>query len=78
MAFPASDEFITWAQSLSGMLTTIRTRFGSMPEMVESHEWDEGRTQIALSLITSLKARLAQIEKELADHVSDKYGEDQG
>ena len=49
MAFPASDDFIAWAQSLSGLLTKMRTEFGSMGEMIESPGWDEGRTHYALS-----------------------------
>lgn len=75
MKFSASDEFIAWAQSLSGLLTTMRTEYGSMPEMVESPNWDEGRTNLALSLVKSLRAQLATIEQELAIHVADKYGE---
>ena len=74
MPFAASDEFIAWAQSLSGLLTTMRTEYGSMPEMVESPEWDEGRTMLALSLVKSLSTHLAKIEKEFASHVNDKYG----
>ncbi len=74
MPFPASDEFIVWAQSLSGLLTKIRTEYGSMPEMVESPEWDEGRTHYALSLIKSLNKQLTQIEEELTAHVSEKFG----
>lgn len=74
MAFSASDDFIGWAQSLSGLLTTIRTEYGSMPEMVENSRWDEGRTHLALSLVKSLRAQLIKIEKELAQHVIEKYG----
>ena len=33
--FPASDEYVVWAHSLSGMLTNIKTTYGSVGEMVE-------------------------------------------
>jgi len=78
MPFPASDEFIVWAQSLSGMLTKIRTEFGSMPEMVESTEWDEGRTQYALALLKSLNKHLSETTEELAIHVAEKFGQNDG
>lgn len=76
MGFSASDEFVAWAQSLGGMLTKMRTQYGSMAEMVESPEWDEGRTERALALIKSLCSQLAKIEEELTIHVNDKYGQD--
>lgn len=74
MRFSASDEFMAWATSLSGMFTKIRTEYGSVAEMVESPEWDEGRTERALILIKSLHTQLAKIEKELTIHVNQKYG----
>ena len=72
--FPASDDFIAWAQSLSGLLTKMRTEFGSMSEMVEHPAWDESRTQYALSLIGSLQKQLTQVHEELKTHVSEKFG----
>ena len=78
MAFTASDSFISWAQSLSGLLTTIRTEYGSMPEMVESPAWDEGRTMVALNLVKSLGSQLAKVETELENHVNEKYGRNGG
>lgn len=72
--FPASDEFIVWAQSLSGMLTKMRTDYGSISEMVECPEWDEAKTDVALKLLRSLKFHLGKIEKELSSHVSGKLG----
>ena len=74
--FPASDEFVAWAQSLSGMLTTIRTKFGSVADMVEHPAWDEGRTRYALALVKSLHDHLGKIDQELSEHVQDKYGPD--
>lgn len=72
--FPASDEFIVWAQSLSGMLTTMNTTYGGIAEMVEHPDWDEGKTQYALSLIKSLHVHLERIDLELTNHVREKYG----
>lgn len=72
--FSASDNFIVWAQSLSGMLTTIRSEYGSVGEMLEHAAWDEGRTQYALTLIKSLHKHLDQIDEEMTIHVNEKYG----
>jgi hypothetical protein len=72
--FPASDEFIAWAQSLSGMLTNIRTEYGGIAEMVEHPAWDEAKTQFAVALIKSLHSHLAQIDAELTNHVQEKFG----
>jgi hypothetical protein len=71
---PASDEVIVWLQSLSGMLTKIKTEYGSFPEMVEHPDWDEGRTDIALRLIGALREHLQTIETELAADVKGKFG----
>lgn len=72
--FAASDEFIAWAQSLSGCLTTIRAKHGSIVDMVESPQWDEGKTQYALALIQSLHIHLSHLDSELTTHVHEKFG----
>ena len=72
--FPASDEFIVWAQSLSGMMTKIRTEYGSVSAMVEHPAWDEGKTEHALSLVKSLRTHLSKIDRELSNHVEEKLG----
>ena len=72
--FTASDEFIASAQSLSGMATRIRTQYGSIGEMVESASWDEGKTGVALSMIKALEKEVRTINKELARHVTEKFG----
>jgi hypothetical protein len=74
--FAASDEFIVWAQSLSGMMTKIKTQYGSIADMVENSSWDEGKTPIALSLVKSLHRHVREIDKELSRHVSEKLGKD--
>jgi hypothetical protein len=71
---PASDEFIVWAQSLSGMLTKMRTEYGSISEMVERPEWDGAKTDLALKLLKTLRTNLTKVEKELASHVNGKFG----
>jgi hypothetical protein len=72
--FPASTEFILWAQSLSGLLTRLKTDYGQITEMVERPTWDEGKTTFALALIRSLRVDLAQLEEELSAHVEEKLG----
>lgn len=72
--FDASEQFVVWAQSLSGMLTKITTEFGSVSEMVESSTWDDSKTEYALSLVKALHRHLRQIDKELSRHVSEKFG----
>ena len=72
--FAASDELIVWAQSLSGMLTKIRTEYGGIAQMVERPDWDESKTDLALKLMKSLKINISRMEKELASHVSGKFG----
>jgi hypothetical protein len=72
--FDASDEFIAWTQSLSGMLTKMRTEYGSISEMVEHPQWDESKTSLALKLLRSLRGNLSKLEKELSSHVDGKLG----
>lgn len=72
--YPASDEFIVWAQSLSGMLTKMRTEYGSISEMVERSDWDGSKTDLALKLLKTLRTNLTKVEKELTSHVDGKFG----
>ena len=72
--FTASDEFIAWAQSLSGMLTKIKTEYGSAAEMAERPDWDNAKTDFALNLLRSLRVNLSKVEKELSDHAKGKFG----
>lgn len=71
--YPASDEFIVWAQSLSGLLTTAATRYGTLSEMLEHPDWDESRTDYALRLVKSLRKHIKRIEEEMTAHVHGKY-----
>ena len=70
----ASDEFIAWAQSLSGMLTKIRTTYGGAAEMIESPHWNESKTSLALALVASLKREIAELHAEMDCHVKEKLG----
>jgi hypothetical protein len=72
--FKVSDEFIAWAQSLSGMLTTVQKRFGGAAEMLENPGWEEGKTMYALALVASLREDLRKVHLEMECHVEDKYG----
>ncbi len=72
--FLASDKFIAWEQSLSGMLTTMKTEYGSISSMVERADWDGAKTDFALTLLRSLRSNITKLEKELSDHVNGKSG----
>jgi transcription termination factor NusB len=72
--FVASDECVAWAESLSGMLTKIKTTYGGIGEMVESPEWNESKTVYFLQLLKGLRRQLATIDKELSEHVKGKGG----
>ena len=74
--FVASDTFIAWAQSLSGLLTKMRTEYGGIEAMVEHPACDEGKTQYALALVITLHNHLAQIKEELSVHVDEKFGKE--
>ncbi len=70
--YPASKEFMSWAGSLSGLLTTIKTKYGGIVEMVESPEWDESETIYAAQLLRSLKVHITKVERELTCHENQK------
>jgi len=72
--FPASEEFIVWAQSLSGMLTRIRTEYGDVGQMLAHPDGGEGKTQCAFQLVRSLHEHLGEISAEMTSHVSGKFG----
>jgi hypothetical protein len=74
--FSASDEFIVWAQSLSGMLTKIRQRYGSISEMLEHPDWNEDKTGIICRLVHSLYEDMQIIDMEMTNHVNDKIGQE--
>src|ERR1043165_7232852 len=63
--YPAADDVIVWLKSLSGMLTRVRTQYGSFPEMVEHPDWDGGRTEFALNLIKSLRDTSSRWKRSL-------------
>jgi hypothetical protein len=74
VAGEASDQFIAWLQSVSGMLTTIKNDYGSVEQLVEHPEWDESRTLLAHRLVNTLHLHIREIDEELTEHVSQKYG----
>jgi len=72
--YAASDEFIRWLESLSGMLTKIKTEYGTIAELVEHPDWDDNRTMHAARLVRALRQHLHSIDEELAEHVTEKFG----
>jgi len=42
--------------------------------MVEHHEWDEGKTNLALNLLVGLSKEIDNVKKELSRHVAEKFG----
>lgn len=68
-AYPVSDDFIAWIESLSGLLTTVKTRHGGIVAMIEDSGWDDSRTGYALRLVQSLSRHMVRIEKEFESHV---------
>ncbi len=71
----ATEEFIVWAQSLSGMLTTLRTSYGSTEEMLEHPDWNEGKTEYLLQLVQCLHSDLKALDEEMSEHVKAKNRE---
>jgi hypothetical protein len=69
---PVSDEFLVWAESLAGLLTTLETKHGGASAMIESRGWDQGRTQYALGLISDLAKHIERVRKEMSDHANEK------
>ncbi len=69
-SFRVSDEFLSWAESLAGLLTTIETKHGGADSMIEDPQWDQGRTPYAISLIFDLHLHLERIQREMVTHVS--------
>lgn len=68
----ASDEFIVWAQSLSGMLTMLRTSYGSTVEMLEHPDWNDGKSEYLLQLVRCLHSDLRTLDEEMSEHVETK------
>ena len=68
-----SDEFINWAASLSAFLTKINKEYENAGELIEDSEWDDGKTNLAVSILKSLKKSVNKIEKEMRSHVENRY-----
>jgi hypothetical protein len=72
--YSASDQFVVWLESLSGMLTKIKTEYGGIIALTEHPNWDENRTIHVRRLVHALRIHLDSIDEELADYVDEKYG----
>jgi hypothetical protein len=66
-----SDEFIQWAESLSGFVAQIDLEYGGVAEMVEHPQWDSARNQYAVALLEGLRKDVGKLAKELKVHVND-------
>ncbi len=72
--YVASDEFIARMESMSAMLTKIRTKYGSVTSLVEHPNWDDNRTMHAARLVHALLHNLHSIDEELTNHVNERFG----
>ena len=68
--YAVSDEFIKWAEGLSGLIASINVEYGGIAEMLENPRWDSSRNNYAVALLDGLKKDVAQIAKELKSHVN--------
>jgi hypothetical protein len=68
--FSVSDEFIQWAEGLSGLVAQIDVEYGGVAEMVENPKWDSSRSKYAAALLEGLRKDVARVAKELKSHVN--------
>ena len=70
--FEASREIIQWAESCSGMMTTIKTKYGGVSQMLEDASWDESKTEYAMNLIAALRDTITRVATEMKEHEEGK------
>lgn len=58
----SSTDFINYMQGLSGLLTKMQVKYGSVPEMIESADWDQGRTDYALTLLDAISVNIQKMQ----------------
>lgn len=51
-----------YMQGLSGLLTKMQVKYGSVPEMIESADWDQGRTDYALTLLDAISVNIQKMQ----------------
>jgi hypothetical protein len=68
----ASDSYLRWAESVSGMLTGIKTEYGTVGQMLEDANWDDGKTDYAVRLTLALRDTITKIAAEMTGHVQGK------
>ena len=66
--FPISRTFLTWAESLSGFMTTIESKYGGVEQMLDAPGWDQGKTQYARELVCNLHRHLGKLKREMEQH----------
>lgn len=54
------------------MLTTIKTEYGSVGDMLEHPAWDEGKSAYAVQLTQALADHVSRIASEMNNHVKGK------
>ncbi len=62
--FPASDTFMAWMASLSGVRTKIKQDYGSFKKMIAHKGWEKARTPAALDLLKRVRDGLDTLYKE--------------
>jgi hypothetical protein len=71
-AHPVSSDFIARIESIAGLMTKVETEYGGVSEMLESPEWDEGKTTYALRLVADIRRQLERLDEEMKNHASGK------
>ena len=68
--YSASDEVVRWIESVTGLLTYIRTEYGGVAELIEHPQWDATQNGYATSMLAGLKKEVTQLAKEFKEHVN--------
>ncbi len=66
-----AQEIIRWIESVSGLMTHVRTAYGDVDSMLGSPEWDDSKTEYLLGLVKCVRCEIAEFAEELQGHVSD-------
>ena len=64
-----SDDFIKWAEGLTGLVAKVDSEYGGVAEMLEHPEWDASRKRYAVALLDGLRRDVAHLAKEVKAHV---------
>jgi hypothetical protein len=67
--YGASDEIVQWLESVTGLLAHVRSKYGSVAELLEDPGWDASQSRYAMALLNGLKRDISRITKEFTSHV---------